>query len=145
VGGAARPVLVSVGFWWWFALVRLGVGVGASVSPLLGSFGICPLASCPGSFGGRFGVFGVAFSFFSSAFVFCFFRWLYGVAPGGLSWGSLFLVAPFDGFFGVFVQFLFLIYIFCHSKKKLGNIELLKKIIKQTTRNVSRLSTCTNK
>ncbi|RHN61000.1 hypothetical protein MtrunA17_Chr4g0031881 [Medicago truncatula] len=55
-----RRVLVVV------CLSSLGVGVGAFVSPLLGGFRFCPLASCPGSFGGRLGDV----------------WWLFGVAPG---------------------------------------------------------------
>lgn len=79
-------------------------------------FGVCPLALCPDSFGGRLGVFvGVVLSLLCFCFWFHFqvfvLELLLGVCPGGLSFWW-FSVASIDGYYDVFIQFY--LYIFCH-------------------------------
>jgi len=120
-------VLVSVGFWWCFALVRLGVGVGASVSSLLVGIWVFSLAGFPTALAGHWWFcvvshFGVAFSLFVLLLWFPFsgvfiLDWLLGICPRSLSlwWIS---VASFDGSIDVYVQFFFIYYIYILPFKK---------------------------
>lgn len=118
MGGAARPVLTSVGFWRRFPMVRLGVWVGLLSPPywpvsgvLLCSSVSVPVAVCAGWW---------LFFFFVSLVLF--FLSCFGASLGGLSQGFAprwFSRASFGGSFGVSCTVLFIylfIYIFVIKK-----------------------------